>query len=333
MELRIEPYREEERQRERWDDFVMRESVNGTFIQTRHFYNYHPAGRFEDCSLWILDGERIAAVIPACRVQKEGEQGWILHSHRGGTFGGVVLGEAYYNVSSVGGVLTALDSWMTEQPGLAKVILKQTPALYARRDMALLEYELYHHGYQQEEELNLHVPCERLPEDPLEAMSSSCRRNVRKAEKAGLIFRPMETEAELAAFYELLKISLAKHHLKPVHTLAELSDFRQNRLKGIALFHGVFLGDVMMAGSMCFHYEGVLHAQYLSTAPEYQKYDPLYLLDASLIRLARDQGDRAFSFGVATEHGGMVLNQGLAEFKERFASDYSVFRTHIRSLN
>ena len=31
-----------------WDRFVMHESGNGTFLQTRNFLNYHPAGRFTD---------------------------------------------------------------------------------------------------------------------------------------------------------------------------------------------------------------------------------------------------------------------------------------------
>ena len=34
----------------RWDRFVMEESVNGTFLQTRKFLNYHPEGRFQDAS-------------------------------------------------------------------------------------------------------------------------------------------------------------------------------------------------------------------------------------------------------------------------------------------
>ena len=35
-----------------WDRFVMHESGNGTFLQTRNFLNYHPAGRFTDASLY-----------------------------------------------------------------------------------------------------------------------------------------------------------------------------------------------------------------------------------------------------------------------------------------
>ena len=35
---------------QRFDHFVEKESVNGTFLQTRRFLNYHPADRFVDAS-------------------------------------------------------------------------------------------------------------------------------------------------------------------------------------------------------------------------------------------------------------------------------------------
>ena len=38
-----------------WDRFVMHESGNGTFLQTRNFLNYHPAGRFTDASLMVYN--------------------------------------------------------------------------------------------------------------------------------------------------------------------------------------------------------------------------------------------------------------------------------------
>lgn len=37
--FRFERYNEQDE--EIWDDFVMEKSVNGTFLQTRRFLNYH----------------------------------------------------------------------------------------------------------------------------------------------------------------------------------------------------------------------------------------------------------------------------------------------------
>lgn len=35
-----------------WDQFVLESTVNGTFLQTRRFLNYHPEGRFQDASFY-----------------------------------------------------------------------------------------------------------------------------------------------------------------------------------------------------------------------------------------------------------------------------------------
>ena len=59
----ILPYTAE--QQERWDHFVMEHSANGTFLQTRRFLNYHPAGRFRDDSRMIFHKQELVAVCPA----------------------------------------------------------------------------------------------------------------------------------------------------------------------------------------------------------------------------------------------------------------------------
>ena len=40
-----------EKDEKKWDDFVMEKSINGTFLQTRRFLNYHPKDRFVDESI------------------------------------------------------------------------------------------------------------------------------------------------------------------------------------------------------------------------------------------------------------------------------------------
>ena len=72
---------------ERWDRFVMKGSMNGTFLQTRRFLNYHPRGRFEDASLMVLDGQELVAVCPAAAQMVGGSA--MLRSHPGRTFGGL----------------------------------------------------------------------------------------------------------------------------------------------------------------------------------------------------------------------------------------------------
>ena len=52
MALEIVKY--EDKYQEAWDQFVLKNSVNGTFLQTRNFLNYHPEGRFVDASVLVM---------------------------------------------------------------------------------------------------------------------------------------------------------------------------------------------------------------------------------------------------------------------------------------
>ena len=80
----------------RWDRFVMSESVNGTFLQTRRFLNYHPQGRFKDASFMLESSGTIVAAFPG-NLTDAGQ--WI--SHQGSTFGGPVISRNFYTAERV----------------------------------------------------------------------------------------------------------------------------------------------------------------------------------------------------------------------------------------
>src|SRR3990167_8351947 len=82
----IVPFRPE--QSEAWDAFV-EESRNGTLFHLRRFLAYHPPERFQDASLMVYDGTRLAAVLPAAEDVRNAKHR--LLSHPGATLGGLVL--------------------------------------------------------------------------------------------------------------------------------------------------------------------------------------------------------------------------------------------------
>lgn len=82
--FRFEKY--EDSLEEQWDKFITEKSINGTFLQSRRFFNYHPAGRFKDVSLVVYNEKNnIAALIPACELEQDGKK--VFFSHKGTTFG------------------------------------------------------------------------------------------------------------------------------------------------------------------------------------------------------------------------------------------------------
>ena len=63
-----------EKDEKKWDDFVMEKSINGTFLQTRRFLNYHPKDRFVDESIIIYNKKNnIAAVCPGMQLAPKRE--------------------------------------------------------------------------------------------------------------------------------------------------------------------------------------------------------------------------------------------------------------------
>ena len=71
-------------QADEWNQFVA-QSKNGTFLFDRQYMDYH-ADRFHDHSLLFYRDEKLYALFPA------NENGNILYSHQGLTYGGLVMG-------------------------------------------------------------------------------------------------------------------------------------------------------------------------------------------------------------------------------------------------
>ena len=76
----------------------------------------------------------------------------------------------------------------------------------------------------------------------------------------------------------------------------------------------------------------VLHTQYLACLSDYNKKFAMNFMDYNLIKIAKDEGFKAFSFGTSTGNHGLELNVGLALYKEGFGCDFSVNRTYYKTL-
>ena len=328
MRLKVLEYQESFK--EKWDQFVIQNSINGTFLQTRNFLNYHPESRFVDASLMIMQGSNIIAVIPACDIVDNGKH--CFFSHKGSTFGGIVIGLDKYNISTMDELVPLIEEYLVNS-GYKSVLLKCTSNIFCARNMDLLDYFLYKNGYNQFDEISLYVDVENAPNDLCAIMSGSRRRDYRYSLKNRLEFRKLETGEEILRFYEILCSNLEKFEVKPVHTFEELIEFRTDRLRDYVDFYGVFYQNKIIAGTMLFFFKKqVLHTQYLAQDMKYSELFTMNYLDYKLIELTREKGFSKYSFGISTEDRGKVLNKGLALFKEGFGCDYCVNRSYIKDF-
>lgn len=328
LNLEIKKYTDD--MQEKWDEFVQYQSCNGTFLQTRNFLNYH-GNKFKDASFAIYKGQgTIVAVVPACLIEIRDKK--VFYSHAGSTFGGIVIGKAFYNIEHVDAIMQVLEVYWREQ-GYDEVKLRQTSTIFAKRNIELLDYFLYKYGYIPYDELSSYVDFEEYREDVISNFSAGRRRDYKYALKNALAFRKIEKDEEIMEFYQLLCLNLEKYETQPVHSCSELVDFKNQRLKDIVEFYAVYMGEKMVAGSMVFKFENrVFHTQYLAADPIYLKFYTMNYLDGELISLAMRSGYRFFSFGISTEEQGRILNKSLAQFKEGFGTQFGINRTYTKKL-
>jgi len=293
----------------RLDHFVECESVNGTFLQTRRFLNYHPTGRFTDASFALEKSGTIVAYFPG--VAKE--QTFV--SHAGTTFGGPIIAKSFYSGSRLLEILKEADQYLTSR--FKNIRFKITPAIFAEESPDLLEYMLEHMGYTRHTELSSYCTLQSGV-DPLENCDKECRRIFKKSEIEGIRFGNLEKTEDFETFYHFLEISKSKHNVHPVHTLQELYDLKDNRIPDHIRFRGIWDNDTLVAAMMLFLFEGTktIHAQYIAPNPDYEKFQPTTALYVRVMREAAQEGYKQISWGISTEDGGNYLNESLLRFKE-----------------
>lgn len=330
MAYTVIPY--EESMAEKWDAFVMSRAMNGTFLHTRRFLAYHPAGRFEDASVVVLNGQEPCALVPAAAQTADGKR--LLRSHPGSTFGGPVIGADMLRAPKLVELIAALDAHYQAR-GFASAEMKLTSDLFSTFPTDALQYALYHAGYTDEVEIAAYLPVEGRTHDELVAgYSFNKRYDLKRCLKAGLSFRRLRTQEEIAAFYDLLCWNLQKFDARPVHTLEELIDFHDSRLRDEVRFLGVYDAQGRMVAGAClffFSQANVLHTQYLATAPDVKGYVPSTFLYDSVVQTGLEMGVRHVSFGTSTHDRGRVLNTGLIQNKEGYGALHSLNRIYTKA--
>lgn len=328
--FRFERYSSEHEQE--WDRFIEEKSVNGTFLQSRRFLNYHPKERFLDCSLLIYNAKNnLAGLCPACEIVEEGKRTFF--SHKGTTFGGIIVDKKHHNAKYITALVQELKEYLKEE-GFTEVYLKMTSDIFSNVESDLFQYAFQYNGFQEFKELSTYVNYASYKEEILSNFAQGKRTNVHNCLKEGLVVKELTEDAQIGEFYEILCENLQKYDTKPVHTLEELLEFKNSRLTKECGFFGVYKEEEMIAGSMMFYFDkvGCAHTQYLAAKQAYNKLSPMTFMYYSMIVEMKERGYQNISWGTATEDLGRVLNMGLITSKEDFGSSYCNNLTYYCAL-
>lgn len=309
-----------------WDKFVYA-SRNGTFMQQRAFINYHPLGRFKDCSLMIYNSQgKLIAVLPAA--QKIAAQKIVFSSYPGASHGGIIIDQSFRIDDAMS--LVPLLTEYCKVHGFNAIEIKMVPRIYHCWPSDEVDFALRHHGFSiNSTELATALPLKQIDRIQ-DSLASVTIRNIRKSAKLGVT---IAESSDYQTYWDMLTNNLKqKHNSQPTHTLAEIMDLTKrypNSIKLLAAFHQ----GAMVSGVLTFLLNSrVINCFYIASNQQNQQLRSLELLFYKLINWGMEHGYHYLDWGISTEHKGRKLNQGLFKFKEKFGGRGVLRETYYLDL-
>lgn len=283
-----------------WDDFI-KKSKNGIFMFNRPFMDYH-SDRFQDNSLMFYDDDELMALLPVSR------HGHELRSHGGLTYGGFITDEKMKQHKMLA-CFDVLQKYMQEND-FTKLVYKTIPYIYHKQPAQEDIYALYRNNAKL---LKIEPSTTLLLKYPLK-MPKGRSAQISRAKREGVT---IELSNDFETFIRLENAILQeRHHTRAVHTAEELKRLQSNFENKIQLWAAIYQEE-MIAATLLFVYDNVVHTQYLAANAIARKIGGLDLL----IKTVMDKFAPCktyFDFGISTEKNGQILNEGLIHQKEGF---------------
>lgn len=289
---------------EAWNAFIAG-SKQGTFLFDRHYMDYH-RDRFEDCSLLFYKNGSLYALLPAniC--------GDTLYSHQGLTYGGLVT-DARATTADVCTLFEELNAFLL-QMHVCHVVYKAVPWIYQQLPAEEDLYAIFNRCHARLTVRN--VSSSIIQQHPLK-WHRDRHYGANKAHTAGITVS--QDDGAYEEFWQVLEDNLWRaHHVRPVHTLDEITKLHKAFPNNIKLYVARLDGNVV-GGSLLYVTPQVVHSQYISATPQGKH---LHAVDA-IFRKVLTEDYRActyFDFGNSNEDHGRYLNENLIYQKEGFGA-------------
>lgn len=302
---------------ELWNQFN-KQSKNYLFMFDRNYMDYHK-DRFKDYSLLFYDDDKLIALLPMS------EHGDMLISHGGLTYGGFIT-DAKMKQHTMMDCFEELIKYAKDN-GFKNIKYKCIPYIYHSQPAEEDRFALFANKAKLE---TVDVSTYINLADPLK-MPKGRKAQVSRARREGVIIEELTELEDFKKFIELENEVLAdRHGVHAVHTGEELKLLHDRMPKNIHLFAALKDGN-MIAGTVVYEYDSVVHTQYMAANDESRVIGALDLAVATVIEKYKDR-KKWLDFGISTEHGKIYLNEGLCSQKEGFGGRTGVYEIWELSL-
>lgn len=298
-----------------WNRYVDK-ARNATFLFYREYMDYH-SDRFKDHSLLFYVGNHLHSVLPAHEV------GEIFCSHRGLTYGGLLMDEDV-TTADVVHLFEELNDYLRKM-GFQKVLYRAIPWIYHRLPS---EEDLYAMFWKCGARLQQRMSGTVIFLDAHLRWRKDHRRRLKQAQMADI---QVKRDASLAEFWPVLNDNLQKKfQAQSVHTLQEI-ELLKSRFPDKIIQYSAYL-DGRIIGGITFYVMGhVLHGQYSGTTDEGKRLGAMEAI-YDQVMYHDYQHMRYLDFGTSNEQGGLVLNEGLIAHKEGYGGRTVMYDTYEWTL-
>ena len=266
--------------------------------------DYH-SHKFQDFSLMVYENDELIALLPGNLVGNK------LYSHQGLTYGGLIYAKDLKTKGFIQILKTILEFLAASK--ISDLIIKELPNIYLRNQINnAFGFVLF----KVKADL-VRVDLHSVVDIKYKAYSKGRKEGLKRANKHNL--RIEESDTCKLFWHKILIPNLkAKHNVKPVHSLEEISLLKSKFKNNIRQFN-VFYKEKIVAGTTIFETGQVAHCQYISGNEDKNKLGSLDFLHHFLIENVF-QKKPYYDFGTSNINNGQQINEGLLFWKEGFGA-------------
>ena len=299
-----------EEKSELWNEFN-KQSKNYLIMFDRNYMDYHK-DRFKDHSLLFYDENILVALLPMS------EHGDELISHGGLTYGGFIT-DTRMKQHIMMDCFAELIKYARES-GFKSIRYKCIPHIYHSQPAEEDRFALFANGARLDTvDVSTYVNLTSLLKMP-----KGRKAQISRAKREGVVIEELTELEDFKAFIDLENKVLLEHHgVHAVHTGEELKLLHDRFPENIHLFASK-KNENMIAGTVVYEYDQVVHTQYMAANDEARTIGALDLAVATVINKYKET-KKWIDFGISTEHGKIYLNEGLCSQKEGFGGRTGVY--------
>lgn len=297
---------------------IYENSSQVTFQHSLKFLSYHK-NRFHDESLVIKDGGSTIGYMLAARSETDAS---VVVSHPGATFSGLVFSDVISGMKLVEILELILKHYRSI--GYSALVYKELPSIYSSRAMGDFRYATFR---------NKGIRSTVLLSSVLDLRKANeySSRRIRALKKVPNSLSLSSDWSLISKFWDVLSENLlVQHNSLPVHTIEEIKLIGSFFPNDVSLVTAVDNdSDDVVAGVLLFKCKRVWKTQYISSSVKGRTMNALDFVLDECIRFGRSQGVAYFDLGTSNEADGLILNEGLYQFKSEFGAEGTAYE-HFR---